>query len=62
MVIISGLKTKLTRRNHAAATQETFDPEHFVYVMIPDPMGPLERGEKYEDKLDPLLQARGCGQ
>jgi hypothetical protein len=39
-----------------------FDPERFVYVKIQDSVGPLERGDKYEDELQELLTDRGLGE
>jgi hypothetical protein len=30
--------------------------QHFFYILIPEPLGPLDRGEKYED---PLIAALG---
>jgi hypothetical protein len=38
-----------------------FDPELFVYVKMQDAVGPLERGDKYEDALEQLLKDRGLG-
>jgi hypothetical protein len=38
-----------------------FDPELFVYVKIQDAVGPLARGDKYEDALEQLLKDRGLG-
>lgn len=29
--------------------------QHFFYVLIPEPLGPLDRGEKYEDPLNEAL-------
>jgi hypothetical protein len=39
-----------------------FDPERFVYVKIKDSVGPLGRGDKYEDELQELLTDRGLGE
>lgn len=33
----------------------------FIYAMIPDPVGPLDRAEKYEDPLDQKLGDAGLG-
>jgi hypothetical protein len=38
-----------------------FDPERFVFVKIQDSVGPLVRGDKYEDELQELLADRGLG-
>lgn len=37
------------------------DPEQFIFVKILDPVMPLDRGAKYEDPLEALLEARGLG-
>ena len=34
---------------------------HFVYVKIPDDIGPLDRGERYEDPIQESLDSRGLG-
>jgi hypothetical protein len=36
--------------------------EHFVYVRIPEPLRPPERGDKYEDPLDAALAEVGLGE
>jgi hypothetical protein len=35
--------------------------EHFYYVRIPGDIGPLERGERFEDALDATLHDAGLG-
>ena len=39
-----------------------FDPERFIYVKIPSSLGPLVRGDRYEDELHELLSVRGLGE
>ncbi len=39
-----------------------FDPARFVYVKIQDPVGPLDRVDKYEDELQALLTDCGLGE
>ena len=34
----------------------------FVYVLIPEGLGPLERGDKYEDAIGDRLEAFGLGE
>src|SRR6187549_991514 len=34
----------------------------FVFVKIPEAIGPIERGEKYEDPLDSVLQNEAVGE
>ena len=41
---------------------DDFDPELFVYIKIPDSLGPLERGEKYEDPLEAVLSQHELGE
>ena len=36
-------------------------PGHFVFAKIMDTIGPMERGEKYEQPLDRDLEAQGLG-
>jgi hypothetical protein len=38
------------------------NPETFVYVKIPEGIGPIARGDKYEDPLDRKLRAEGVGE
>jgi hypothetical protein len=59
--ILSALKSILFGSRGSSAPQKKFNPEHFIYIKIPDPIGPLARGEKYEDTLEPLLAEKGCG-
>ncbi len=33
--------------------------QHFFYVLIPEPLGPMDRGEKYEDPLADALGELG---
>jgi len=33
----------------------------FVFVRIPEAIGPLDRGEKYEDPLEQALESTGLG-
>jgi len=39
------------------ASEEAAEPAAFIYVKIPDGIGPLDRGEKYEDPLELKLAA-----
>ena len=39
-----------------------FDPERFVYVKIQDAVGPLDRGDKYEDGLQEALREQQLGE
>ena len=33
--------------------------QHFFYVLVPEPLGPTDRGEKYEDPLSDALGELG---
>lgn len=44
-----------------AASQGTQRPPHFVYLKIPEPLMPLDRGSKYEDPIDAVLEPRRLG-
>lgn len=37
------------------------DGKHFYYIRIPEPIGPLERGDRYEDPLQQALAEAGLG-
>ena len=38
------------------------EPAAFVYVLIPEDLGPLDRGAKYEDPLQEALSAARAGE
>lgn len=38
------------------------DREKFIYVKLPESLGPIDRGSKYEDPLDQRLRAAGIGE
>jgi hypothetical protein len=52
-----GLLGRLRRRAPRDSGSETF-----VYVVIRDPIGPVDRGTKYEDLLATLLEREGLGE
>lgn len=39
-----------------------FDPERFVYLKIPGNIQPIERGERFEDPLQAMLEESGAGE
>jgi hypothetical protein len=43
-------------------TRPSWDPQQFVYVMIPGDIQPLVRGERFEDPLADALQLAGLGE
>lgn len=44
-----------------APEQLAFDPELFIYVKLPGPIQPIDRGTLYEDPLEAKLQAHDLG-
>lgn len=59
MGIFSIIKSKLFGPQDDVPPEPELDVEQFIFIKIPDPVGPVERGSKYEDKLDPLLDGVG---
>ena len=45
----------------AANAPGALDPEKFIYIKIPGNIQPLERGELFEDRIEPVLLERGIG-
>lgn len=37
------------------------DPEHFIYILLPGAIQPLERAVRFEDRIEPVLSAQGLG-
>lgn len=47
----------------ASSRRENNEPDtHFVYVMLPESLMPLERGDKYEDPIEATLSELGLGE
>jgi hypothetical protein len=49
------------RKRRERAQRLSRPPGHFVFAKIMDPVGPMERGDKYEEPLDRDLEAQGLG-
>lgn len=60
MGLLSRLKSKLGRKSKGA-NPAPLDAERFVYVKIPESIGPVDRGSKYEAELDRLLASASVG-
>lgn len=45
----------------AAPERPQFNPEHFIYVKLPGNIQPIQRGEQFEDRIEPILVERGLG-
>ncbi|MBW7896479.1 MAG: hypothetical protein H3C27_15325 [Opitutaceae bacterium] len=43
------------------AQEPAGEPTSFIYVKIPDGIGPIDRGDKYEDPLEEKLSAASLG-
>lgn len=58
------LRALLGPRSDAEATSPAFTAgdDSFIYVMIPEPIGPMDRGQKYEDPLIELMESAGVGE
>lgn len=62
MGIIEIIKSWFTSNPKASEqAEEVFDAEHFVYIKIPGSIQPLERGDLFEDKIDPVLAQDNLG-
>ena len=61
MSISSFLKSLLTSRPSSPAQANAFDVEQFIYVKIPGEIGPMDRGEMFEDKIEPVLAEKNLG-
>ena len=61
MSLFSQIKEKLLGASTASDSESNFDPQLFVYIKIPEDIGPVARGEKYEDSLDKLISSSELG-
>lgn len=61
MSISNFLKLLLPSRPSSPAQVNTFDVEQFIYVKIHGEIGPIDRGEMFEDKIEPVLAEKGLG-
>ena len=61
MSISSFFKSLLSPRPSPPPEVNAFDVEQFIYVKIPGEIGPLDRGELFEDKIEPVLAEKSLG-
>jgi hypothetical protein len=63
MGILDTIKSWLTGGARRVAEDEgpAFDPESFVYLKIPGDIQPIDRGEWFEDRIEPALAEAGLG-
>ena len=52
----------LLRGSRSAPVQADTAPRVFVFVKVPEPLTPVERGEKYGDPLDAVLKREHLGE
>lgn len=52
---------RFVRERRKRQERSSRPPGHFVFAKIMDTVGPMERGEKYEEPLDRDLEAQGLG-
>ncbi len=57
---LSRIRALFSRQQDESASD--FDPRLFIYVMIPEDIQPIARGEKYEDALSAKLESAGLGE
>jgi hypothetical protein len=60
MRLLQSIKTLFGTRA-APAASASFNPEHFVYVKLPGNIQPIQRGEQFEDRIEPELARLGLG-
>jgi len=60
--MLAWLNRLIFRRKQEAPSSRSFEPDLFVYVKIPDSLGPIDRGAKYEDPLQVKLDEKGLGE
>ncbi len=58
MSVLSKLKSLLTS-NRLRDVEDS--PTELIYITLPEPLQPLDRGDKYEDALDAELRLAGLG-
>lgn len=62
MNFFSRIKESLFGSNEPKPQEESeFDLEKFIYIKLPGNIGPLDRGELFEDQIDPVLEKEGLG-
>lgn len=60
MRFLDRLKAAIRPRSELVE-QQSLNPEEFIYVKIPGNIQPVQRGEQFEDRIDPVLSARRLG-
>lgn len=62
MNIFSRIKTRFFGASAPRAqVEEELDLTQFIYIKIPGNIGPIDRGELFEDQIDPVLEKEGLG-
>lgn len=60
MKILNKLKS-VFQPNAEKPVAPQLDPEQFIYVKLPGNIQPIQRGEQFEDRIDPVLAEAGLG-
>lgn len=55
------LSSPAPQANDGGDNDGAFDPERFIYLKIPGNIQPIERGERFEDPLQAMLEETGLG-
>lgn len=62
MVAALGIVIALLRGSRSAPVQADNAARFFVFVKVPEPLTPVERGQKYGDPLDEMLKREQLGE
>lgn len=62
VVVALGTAIALLRGSRSAPVQASNAARSYVFVKIPEPLMPVERGEKYGDPLDEVLKREQLGE
>lgn len=61
MGLFSAFKSLWASPPSPAVNDYGLDAEQFIYVKIPGDLGPVDRGEMFEDRIDAALSAKALG-
>jgi len=61
-MVLRWLRSLFGKRDSAPSESEAAEASYFVYVKIPESLGPLDRGAKYEDPIEEKLQRDSLGE
>src|SRR6478672_9437679 len=61
MSIFGKIKSLLGGSKAPDPSEKTIDAEKFIYIKLPGNIQPIERGARFEDKIDPVLAQDNLG-